>query len=384
MSGTPGEDPAAAEALAADMGLFGQRLYTATPRVWVTRALVAANLLVFVLMLLDGAGLFEANSAVHLRWGANFGPVTKEGEWWRLVASMFLHFGLVHLLMNMWALWGAGNLVERLFGNAGFLALYLFAGVTGSFASLYWGADKVVSAGASGAIFGVYGALAAYVLREPGSVPKSVLKSLMGSTVAFIGYSVVLGLMVANIDNAAHAGGFAGGFGLAWLLARPLAPRLPLPPARAIVACVAAGLSLAALFVLLPAPKYSYAAQKEATQAMQVFAKKEDALARAWSELVEDRRAGRLTDQDLGLAIEKQLLPGWNAAHARFAALKVEPGAPAADRVRDLTRFVGVRRDMFTEYAAGLKAGDASRMRRAEELSAEGQGLIKAMREKAK
>ena len=153
VSGGEGQDAASDEALAADQGLFGQRLVAATPRVWVTHLLVFANVAVFLAMLADGAGLFESNSAVHLRWGANFGPVTKEGEWWRLAACTFLHFGLVHLAMNMWALWGAGGLVERLYGNLAFLSIYLFAGLTGSFASLYWNADKVVSAGASGAVF---------------------------------------------------------------------------------------------------------------------------------------------------------------------------------------------------------------------------------------
>ncbi|NBS57004.1 MAG: rhomboid family intramembrane serine protease, partial [Betaproteobacteria bacterium] len=210
MFGKDEPDAAEQDALAADQGLFAQRLLVATPKAWVTRAIVIANVLIFLAMLADGAGLFEANSAVHLRWGANFGPMTKEGEWWRLLACTFLHFGLVHLAMNMWALWGAGGLVERLYGNAGFLAIYLFAGLAGSFASLYWNADRVVSVGASGAVFGVYGALAAYVLREPGSVPKSVLKSLTSSTIAFIGYSIFLGFMVSAIDNAAHAGGLVG------------------------------------------------------------------------------------------------------------------------------------------------------------------------------
>jgi rhomboid protease GluP len=372
------------EALAADQGLFAQRLFAATPKAWVTHVLVAANIVVFLAMLADGAGLFEANSAVHLRWGANFGPVTKEGEWWRLLACTFLHFGLVHLAMNMWALWGAGGLVERLFGNAGFLANYLFAGLTGSFASLYWNADRVVSVGASGAIFGVYGALAAYVLREPGSVPKSVLKSLTSSTLAFIGYSIFLGVVVSAIDNAAHAGGLVGGFALAWVLARPLEPRAALGAGRALAAVTLAGLSIAMLFVLLPPAKYSYAAQKAATGAIQAFAGEEDALAKKAQALVEDRRAGRITDRQLGEAIELQILPGWNAAYARFGAIKLEPGAPAAARVNELTEFVRVRRDMFAAYADGLKTGDAARMRRAEALSNEAQAMMKAMRERSK
>ena len=336
-------------------------------------------MVVFLAMLADGAGLTTSNSDVHLRWGANFGPLTKEGEWWRLLACTFLHFGIFHVAMNMWALWSAGALVERLYGNGAFLAIYLFAGLTGSFASLMWNADRVVSVGASGAVFGVFGALGAYVLRQPRSVPRSVLKSLTGSTLAFIAYSVVIGAMVSAIDNAAHAGGFAGGFLFAWLLARPLEPRAPMTAGRAATAAGFAALALGSLFVLVPPPKYSYAAQKAAVAAIQQFAAEEEALAKKAGSLIEARKAGRINDRQLGEGFEKDVVPGWNVAHARFRALKADPGAPTADKVRALTEFVGVRREMFAEYAAGLQNGDAARLRRAEDLSARSQVLMKEM-----
>ncbi len=343
-------------------------------------ALIAVNVVVFLAMLADGAGLMQADSAVHLRWGANFGPLTKEGEWWRLLASTFLHFGLIHIAMNMWALWGAGGLVERLYGNVTFLAIYLFAGLTGSFASLYWNADKVVSAGASGAIFGVYGALAAFVLRQPGSVPQSVLKSITASTLAFIVYSVAFGVAVAGIDNAAHAGGLFGGFFAGLLLSRPLAPRLALSPARVAGALAAAAVSLGALFHFLPPPAYSYTAQKAATEALKAFAIEEEALAKQANALVDARKAGQIDDRELGARIERELLPGWSAAHARFAALNPGEAAPVARQLKLVTEFVGVRRDMFAAYAAGLKGTDPGGMKRAEALAGEAQRLMKAMR----
>ena len=372
----------AAGELAAEQGLFAHRLFMATPRVWVTPVIVAINVVVFVAMLADGAGLLQSNAEVHLRWGANFGPLTKEGEWWRLPASMFLHFGLLHVAMNMWALWSAGGLVERLYGNRAFIAIYLFAGLTGSFGSLFWNADRVVSVGASGAIFGVYGALGAYVLRQPGSVPRSVLKSLTGSTIAFIAYSLAIGAMVPAIDNAAHAGGLAGGFAIAWLLARPLEPRVPMGAARAAAAVAFAAIALGTLFALLPPAKYSYAAQKAAAEAIRQFAIEEEALAKKAGALIEARKAGRIDDRQLGEGFEKEVVPGWNVAHARFSALKVDPDAPVAGKVRALAEFIGVRREMFAEYAAGLQTGDAARLRRAEELSARSQVLMKEMRDR--
>jgi rhomboid protease GluP len=350
--------------------------------VWVTPLIVALNAIVFAAMLVDGAGLIESNSAVHLRWGANFGPLTKDGQWWRLLASTFLHFGVLHIAMNMWALWGAGALVERLYGNVTFLSLYLFAGLAGSFASLLWNADRVVSVGASGAIFGVYGALGAYMLRQPGSIPHGVLKSLMASTILFIGYSIAIGAMVSVIDNAAHAGGLVGGFALAWVLARPLDPRTPMTVGRAAVAGVLAAAAIGALFAVVPPPKYSYLAQKAATDAIQQFAVEEAALAKKAGALIEARKAGRINDRQLGEGLEKEVVPGWIVAHTRFTALKVDPGAPIAERLRALTEYVGVRREMFADYAAGLQTGDAVRLRRAEELSSRSQVLMKEMRDK--
>lgn len=372
-----------ARRLDADRGLFGASLYRATPRVWMVKALVALNVLIFLAMLADGAGLIEANSAVHLRWGANYGPLTKDGQWWRLAASVFLHFGLIHLAMNMWALWSAGGLVERLYGNAVFLAIYLFAGLTGSFASLYWNTDRVVSAGASGAIFGVFGALAAFVLREPGSVPKSVLKNLAGSTLIFIVYSVAFGAAVSGIDNAAHAGGLAGGFLAGLLLSRPLERRSAFSGARLAAAIAGATVLLGALIALSPAPAYSYAAQQAATAAMKAFSVEEEALAAKANELVEARKAGRIDDRQLGEKIETGLLPGWNAAHARFAAITLDDRAPAARQLRTETEYVRLRRDMFAAYAEGLKTGNPARIKHAEALAAEAQRLMKVMRERS-
>src|SRR6185312_4256617 len=83
-----------------------------TPRV--TYVLLALNIGVFVLTVLGGAALVDSNGAVLVRWGTNYGPLTLSGEWWRLFTCMFLHFGLLHLAFNMWALWDLGQLTEKL------------------------------------------------------------------------------------------------------------------------------------------------------------------------------------------------------------------------------------------------------------------------------
>src|SRR5207244_8055 len=125
-----------------------------------------------------------------IRWGGDYAPRTTNGQWWRPVTSMFLHIGIIHLAMNMIALWSIGPFIERLVGNRSFLVLYLFAGVSGSMASLAH-APTIVSAGASGAIFGLYGALAGFLLRAHGTLPKDVLQQLWRTAGMFILYNVL-------------------------------------------------------------------------------------------------------------------------------------------------------------------------------------------------
>ena len=132
----------------------------------VTKLLVAINLIVFVAMLAGGAGLWHSSNSVQLAWGANFGPATQDGEWWRLGTAMFLHFGIIHLGLNLWALWDGGQLVERMYGPARFTAIYFASGLTGNLLSLVANKGLAISGGASGAIFGIYGALLVFLWRE--------------------------------------------------------------------------------------------------------------------------------------------------------------------------------------------------------------------------
>src|SRR5262249_31538048 len=146
-----------------------------------------------------------------LRWGADFGPKTTSGEWWRLFTSMFIHIGIIHLLVNMWVLAAAGPLVERMIGNAGFLLMYLLAGLSGSLASLLWD-PLVVSAGASGAIFGIYGALFGLLLRQSRSIHVQALAQLRNSGFVFLLFNLFQGLFQPKVDFTAHIGGLVGGF----------------------------------------------------------------------------------------------------------------------------------------------------------------------------
>ena len=107
-----------AESQSPEVTEFADALRRLPARTPVTYALVAVNVAVFAAMAFAGAGIVESNPLVHVRWGSNLVPVTVDGEWWRLGTSMFLHFGLIHLFVNMWVLYVNGQLVERMFGSA--------------------------------------------------------------------------------------------------------------------------------------------------------------------------------------------------------------------------------------------------------------------------
>ncbi len=177
----------------------------------VTTALIAANVLVFLAMIATGISPLNPTVEQVFRWGANFGPVTESGQWWRLLTACFLHFGIIHIGFNMWVLYQIGYFTERLFGGPRYLAVYLLAGVGGNIIGLALH-PNVVAAGASGAIFGVYGGLLAYLLRYRGVVNPLAAKAVTRSVFIFLAYNLFYGLADRHTDLTAHIGGLAVGF----------------------------------------------------------------------------------------------------------------------------------------------------------------------------
>ncbi len=181
----------------------------------VTPILLDANILIFILMAIDGVNIFLPDSQSLLDWGANFKPMTLEGGWWRLLTNCFLHIGIIHLLFNMYALLYIGVLLEPLLGKIRFAFVYILTGIAASVASLWWH-DIAISAGASGAIFGLYGVF--FALLTTNVIDKGAREALLPSISIFIIYNLVNGLR-GGIDNAAHIGGLISGlvFGYALL-----------------------------------------------------------------------------------------------------------------------------------------------------------------------
>jgi len=193
----------------------------ARPYPRVTVALIAINVAVFLAMTLSGVSPISPSSADLLKWGADWGPQTLGTQPWRALTSNYVHIGLLHILLNMWCLWNLGFLAERLFGRFAFLLVYTVTGIAGSIASLWW-SPTVVSAGASGAIFGIAGALitALYLGKLP--VSREALKPTLKSVVSFAVYNLFIGAASGFVNNAAHIGGLLLGLALGAILGRVL------------------------------------------------------------------------------------------------------------------------------------------------------------------
>lgn len=185
----------------------------------ITVLLVIINVAMLGMMVASGVGLFAPTAAELVPWGANHGPLTLRGEWWRLITACFVHGGLIHLGFNMYVLWDLGRVTERIYGSLGFLIVYMVAGIGGSFASVMLN-PLVTSVGASGAVFGVAGAFLAFLLRNRSRMHPQISAHLRRSLMTFVLFNLVLGFAIPGIDQAAHVGGLVTGFG-AGLVASP-------------------------------------------------------------------------------------------------------------------------------------------------------------------
>jgi membrane associated rhomboid family serine protease/Tfp pilus assembly protein PilF len=186
----------------------------------VTQAIFGINVAVFIAMTLAGVSMLDNPAGQDLvRWGANFGPLTISGQWWRLLTCVFIHGGLLHIGFNMWCLWSLGRLAESVYGHWTFGAVYLISGLAASLASLIW-KPAILSVGASGAIFGIAGALIASFYLGEFSLPRAALSGTLRSVVVFVGYNLFFGAVIARTDNAAHVGGLLMGLLLGALIAK--------------------------------------------------------------------------------------------------------------------------------------------------------------------
>jgi membrane associated rhomboid family serine protease len=169
----------------------------------VTKALVAINVAVYVAELATGGGVNGTGSTIYLH-GVLFGPLVEQGDWWRLLTAAFLHYGPVHLILNMVGLYWFGSLLEERIGSGRYLMLYLVSGLAGSAGALLWSNGFLTpTVGASGAIFGILGA--GLVLERQRDYVFG------GSAMGVILINFVLTFSISSISKGGHIGGLVGG-----------------------------------------------------------------------------------------------------------------------------------------------------------------------------
>ncbi|MDX1944689.1 MAG: rhomboid family intramembrane serine protease [Pirellulaceae bacterium] len=319
----PGEPPHLASNPAdertARLAEFRATLQALTPRVFVAYVLVAINAVVFLLMLaLEPKSFLAPSIQLLVDWGANFGPLTLNGQPWRIFTSMFVHTGILHFGLNMVGLAAFGPLMERLVGNLGFLALYVVSGLAGSLASVFWN-PELVSCGASGAIFGLLGGLLGVLLLGAKSMPREVFESLRNNALTLLVINLASGFAIKGIDNAAHIGGLVGGCLCGVLLGQPvtLAAGRQRWLRNGLVAVLGVAITAGGL-AAIPAPA-------DVDGALRRFGPVEEQVLRRQSELLQKEQAGTLTIDELIRAIETELLPPWIAARQEFEKLQNVP-----------------------------------------------------------
>lgn len=334
------------------------QLHQRTPGMPVSYSLITINVLVFVAMLFNGAGFWHSPNGVQLAWGANFGPATQDGEWWRLGTALFLHFGAMHLLLNMIALWDGGAWVERMYGHGRFVAIYFGAGLTGNLCSMVFQKGQPVSGGASGAIFGIYGALIAYLWLNRRRIHASEFRWLFIAALAFSALTIAFGLVIPGIDNGAHIGGLVSGL----FLGSILLPEKTVWRVRGLAALILTVL-VGMLIVSLPKPRYLWHDEVRAREEIGEFLREDAAIARDWKRLIDDSRRQGLSFDDLAERIETEVAERYEESFEALSALPDNAALPSAAAVDQLRRYAGQRRDASRELAEGLRERDRQKIR---------------------
>lgn len=338
---------------------FHKVLKLRTPRVWVTQLLIAANVLVFLAMLIGGAGFWHSPNAVQLAWGANFAPATQDGEWWRLASAIFLHFGLVHLVFNLWALWDAGQLVERMYGHLRFVIIYLTSGLIGNLASLVMQGNYAISGGASGAIFGIFGALLTFLWYERAAIDSYEFRWLFGGAAVFAFATIILGFIVPGIDNSAHIGGFVTGVLMSQVLAQSLTVKRLSQRPKLISACILTFASVI-LVINIPPPKYRWSDEILLRKETDKFLTQDQAINRSWLEILHEGKQSATTFDALAVHVDFAISDRYEESFEKLSQLPTNRALPSATNLANLLEYVQHRKDESKMLAEKLRNQNTS------------------------
>ena len=348
---------------------FNRRLDAIGGKSWAAAAIVAINIAVFVAMAIVTKQLGQFTLPQLLAWGANFGPLTVNGQWWRAFTALFVHFSLLHLALNMWALWNVGRLSERLFGRGTLLFLYVAAGILASLSSIAWD-PSLSSVGASGAIFGVFGAFLAFLIRQRRQIPAVIARKHWVSTLAFVLFNLVSGAIQPGIDNAAHVGGLLSGFVLGLILARPLdaQARGGLPVKQSLWAIVFIVIAVGAALWQARGIGSALTIPEKYLRTHNAYAQGEVQNLQLWAELATQASSGSMSDAELGQRFERDILPFWQEQKRLLEKENGTLQGPEREFALLVADYVDLRFQWAGAAIDATKNGDAGRAAEAREL----------------
>lgn len=334
-------DAAAQAQMQAQAQAFDERLARMTPTLWAPWLMMGLCIAVWAATGIAGMSLTQPRADDLYRWGANSASGVQAGQVWRLLTAMFLHGGALHLAFNMYALLQAGLLVTQLFGNLGFLIIYLGAGLAGNALSLHYAGQAGVSVGASGAVFGVAGALLVAVLQHRGRFPIGRPRQLLVSMGVFIVFSLLYGLK-DGIDNAAHVGGLLAGALAGWLLVEKIddapAGRRAIMALATLAVCLGA---TAALVMTTPPAARDTASYYADLRRFNALKPQLDAALGAFNDDLAQNKAGRLTTPDFLARVDTVHAPALRAVAADYARLRLPADEPVGRYAAAYARFAG-------------------------------------------
>ena len=331
----------------------------------VTSLLLLLNVVVFAVTALYGGGLWHTSTAVQLAWGANFAPATQDGQWWRLFTAMFLHFGIVHVALNAWALWDVGRLVEHLYGRFRFTAIYLGSGIAGNLLSLAVQGNDAVSGGASGAIFSLLGALLVFLWRERSHVERGEFRWFFGAATVFAVLTLGMGQVIAGIDNSAHLGGLIAGALLGTIFAKPWAKGSVCDQSPRWIAAFLLSLGVVVLIMLMPQPRYLFGEELRARDAVRQFLHDDQRITHNWQAILAAGRQQDLSFEQLAGSIESNVTSGYLDSFEALRAAQPGSAAPSAKTLEELQTYAIFRAGVAQDLADGLRTNNAQKIRNA-------------------
>jgi rhomboid protease GluP len=322
--------------------LFAERLRALAPRTWVTWGLVALNAAVWAGTVALGGSMMRADTLQLYRLGGNSAWGVQHGEYWRLLAATFLHGNFLHMAINMAGLLATGPTVERIYGHRLFLLIYLGAALAGSVTSLHFSAQTVVSVGASGAVFGVAGAMLVAVFHHRKSLPRLFGKQTLSGLGFFVAYSLFQGAVTPGIDNGAHVGGLVAGAALALILPErfDLEHFRRTVRLRAPLAALLMAVAVAVVAATAPRAPYDLGEVYAAGQALQ---RGIDGFSQAWKALQDEAnavKAGTISEIESDERSRTVHAPRLRLVLRDLSQIKLPPNDPRAPLAADYTRFV--------------------------------------------